>query len=84
MVVCPLDLNFLHKSSQKWLVFANFSVFPNFLPQLANFFTRIYPSYPWHFPTLVRLGGDDDEGDDGDDDEDGYDDFGSVAVWLQV
>ena len=47
-----IDLNFLHISSQKWLVFANYFGLPNFLPQLANFFTRIYPSYPWHFPTL--------------------------------
>ena len=37
MVVCPLDLKFLHKSPQKWLVFANFLVLPNFLPQLVNF-----------------------------------------------
>ena len=47
-----IDLNFLHISSQKWLVFANYFGLPNFLPQLPNFFTRIYPSYPWHFPTL--------------------------------
>ena len=53
MAVCPLILNFLHISSQKWLVFANYFGLPNFLPQLANFFTRIYPSYPWHFPTLI-------------------------------
>ena len=52
MAVCPLILNFLHISSQKWLVFANYLSLPNFLPQLAIFFTRIYPSYPWHFPTL--------------------------------
>ena len=25
---------------------------PKLLPQHANIFTRIYPSYPWHFPTL--------------------------------
>ena len=37
----------------KWLVFANYFGLPNFLPQLPNFFTRIYPSYPWHFPTLL-------------------------------
>ena len=37
-VVCPLVLKFLHKSSQKWLVFANFLVLLNFLPQLTNFF----------------------------------------------
>ena len=52
MAVCPLILIFLHISSQKWLVFANHFGLLNFLPQLANFFTRIYPSYPWHFPTL--------------------------------
>ena len=52
MAVCPLILNFMHISSQKWLVFYYYFSFPNFLPQLANFFTRIYPSYPWHFPTL--------------------------------
>ena len=50
-----IDLNFLHISSQKWLVFANYFGLPNFLPHLANFFTRIYPSYPWHFPTLASL-----------------------------
>ena len=53
MAVCPLILNFLHISSQKWLVFANYFGLPNFLPQLPNFFTRIYPLYPWHFPTLL-------------------------------
>ena len=37
MAVCPLILNFLHISSQKWLVFANYFSLPNFLPQLANF-----------------------------------------------
>ena len=37
MAVCPLILNFLHISSQKWLVFANYFGLPNFLPQLANF-----------------------------------------------
>ena len=52
IAVCPLILNVLHISPQKWLVFANYFGLPNFLPQLANFFTRIYPSYPWHFPTL--------------------------------
>ena len=26
---------------------------PDFLPQSANIFTRIYPSHPWHFATLV-------------------------------
>ena len=52
MAVCPLILNILHISSQKWLVFGNYFGLPNILPQLANFFTRIYPSYPWHFPTL--------------------------------
>ena len=50
MAVCPLILNFLHISSKKWLVFANYFGLPNFLPQLPNFFTRIYP---WHFPTLL-------------------------------
>ena len=50
--VCPLILNCLHISSQKWIVFANHFGLPNFLPQLPNFFIRIYPSYPWHFPTL--------------------------------
>ena len=55
MAVCPLILNFLHISSQKWLVFANYFGLPNFLPQLANFFTRIYPSYPLHFPTLCTV-----------------------------
>ena len=54
MAVCPLILNLLHISSQKWLVFANYFGLPKFLPQLPNFFTRIYPSYPWHFPTLFR------------------------------
>ena len=34
-------------------VFGNYFGLPNFLPQLANFFTRIYPSYPWHFPTML-------------------------------
>ena len=53
MAVCPLILNFLHISSQKWLVFANYFSLPNFLSQLANFFTRIYLSYPWHFATMV-------------------------------
>ena len=53
MAVCPLILIFLHISSQKWLVFANYFGLPNFLPQLANFFTRIHPSYPWHFATLM-------------------------------
>ena len=53
MAVCPLILNFLHISSPKWLVLADHFGLPNFLPQLANFFTRIYPSYPWHFPTLM-------------------------------
>ena len=53
MAVCPLILIFLHISSQKWLVFVNYFSLPNFLPQQANFFTRIYPSYPWHFPTLT-------------------------------
>ena len=48
-----IDLNFLQKSSQKWLVFANYFGLPNILPQLPNFFTRIYLSYPWHFPTLI-------------------------------
>ena len=52
MAVCPLILKFLHKSSQKWLVFANYFGLPIFLPQLANFFTWIYPSYPCHFQTL--------------------------------
>ena len=52
MAVCPLILNFLHISPQKWLVFAYYFGLPNFLPQLANFFTWMYPSYPWHFPTL--------------------------------
>ena len=51
--VCPLILIFVHISSQKRLVFANHFGLPNFLPQLPNFFTRIYPSYPWHFPTLI-------------------------------
>ena len=40
MAVCPLILNFLHISSQKWLVFANYFGLPNFLPQLANFLHR--------------------------------------------
>ena len=35
-------------------VFGNYFGLPNFLPQLANFFTRIYPSHPWHFPTLLN------------------------------
>ena len=52
MAVCPLILNLLHISPQKWLVFANYFVLPNFLPQMPNLFTRIYPSYPWHFPIL--------------------------------
>ena len=56
MAVCPLILNFLHISSQKWLVFGNYFGLSNFLPQLANFFTRIYLSYPWHFATLAVLG----------------------------
>ena len=56
MAVCPLILIFLHISSRKWLVFTNNFGLPNFLPQLANFFTRIYPSYPWHFPTLCVCG----------------------------
>ena len=55
MAVCPLILKFLHISPQKWLVFANYFGLQNFLPQLPNFFTRIYPSYPWHFPTLLVL-----------------------------
>ena len=45
MAVCPLVLNFLHICSQKWLVFGNYFGLPNFLPQLANFFTRIYHIY---------------------------------------
>ena len=55
MAVCPLILNFLHISSQKWLVFADYFGLLNFLTQLSNFFTRIYPSYPWHFPTLLLI-----------------------------
>ena len=38
MAVCPLILIFLHISSQKWLVFANYFGLPNFLPQLPNIF----------------------------------------------
>ena len=34
------------------LDFANICVLPDFLPQPSNFFTRIYPPYPWHFATL--------------------------------
>ena len=41
MAVCQLILIFLHISSQKWLVFANYFSLPNFLPQLANFYTDI-------------------------------------------
>ena len=37
MAVCSLILNFLHISSQKWLVFGNYFGLTNFLPQLANF-----------------------------------------------
>ena len=55
MAVCPLILNFSHISSQKWLVFGNYFGLSTFLPQLANFFTRIYPSYPLHFPTLCTV-----------------------------
>ena len=56
IAVCPFILNFSHISSQKWLVFGNNFGLPNFLPQLPNFFTRIYPTYPWHFPTLLASG----------------------------
>ena len=51
MALCPLILNFLHIS--KMAFFANYFGLPNFLPQVANLFTRIYPSNPWHFPTLL-------------------------------
>ena len=37
------------------LFYANYFGLPNFLPQLPNFFTRIYPSYPWQFPTLISV-----------------------------
>ena len=32
---------------------AKLCILPGFLPQPSNFFTRIYPPYPWHFATLV-------------------------------
>ena len=28
-------------------------VLSDFLPQIQNIFTRVYPSYPWHFATLM-------------------------------
>ena len=37
MAVCPMTLNFLHISPQKWLVFAKYFGLPNFLPQMPNF-----------------------------------------------
>ena len=37
MELCPLILNFLHKSSQKWLVFANYFGLPNFYPNWPIF-----------------------------------------------
>ena len=42
----------LCKSSQKRLDFTEWHVLKNFLPQLANSFTRIYP---WHFAALDSL-----------------------------
>ena len=58
MAVCPLILNFFHMYSQKWLVFANNLASQTFYPNWPILFTRIYPSYPWHFPTLCsRLSG---------------------------
>ena len=55
MAICPFILIFLHISSKKWFVFAIYFGLPNFLPQLANFFTRIYLSYPGHFAALNKL-----------------------------
>ena len=55
MEVCPLILISFAQISPKMACFAHNFGLPNFLPQLANFFTRIYPSYPWHFPTLTRI-----------------------------
>ena len=61
MAVCPLILILLHKSSQKWLVFANYFGLPNFLPQLPKFFytdisvisvTFSNSAYPRLYPIL--------------------------------
>ena len=51
MAVCPLILNFLHISSQKWLVFANYFCLPNFSPQLAN----ILHGYIRHIRDIFQL-----------------------------
>ena len=45
-------LHKLCKSSQKRLDLAKSR---DFLPQPANYFIRIYPSYPWHFATLQSI-----------------------------
>ena len=55
MAVCPLILNFLHISSQKWLVFANYFGLPNFLPQLAN----ILHGYIRHIRDILQLSSED-------------------------
>ena len=52
---------------------------PDFLPQPADIFTRIYPSYPWHFASL--------DGDDDDDDvivDDDDDDLDNVIAALDI
>ena len=50
MLVCPLDLTLVAQIFQK---VACFWSSPNLYPNLPIFFTRIYPSYPWHFPSLT-------------------------------
>ena len=48
-------ISMLNKSSQERLDFVKFACYPKLLPQPSNIFTRIYPSYPWHFATLPPL-----------------------------
>ena len=53
MAVCPLILIFLHISSKSGLFLLIILASQTFYPNCPIFFTRIYPSYPWHFPTLT-------------------------------
>ena len=48
-----LDPTLVAKIFQRVACFCLFLVLPNLFPQLANFLARIYPSYPWHFATLI-------------------------------
>ena len=47
------NLALLCKSFKKGLNLAKLHILPDFLHQPANIFTRIYPSYSWHFATLT-------------------------------